>query len=121
MATAWFARSAATNANRLTRSPGRKKSRGLLEDLDLLLEPLDLALEPLRLCPLGPALGQRLRRARRQVLVAPRAELAGAQPQLGRDLAQPLAAPEQALARLRLELGRDPPPGSLLRHPILLG
>jgi hypothetical protein len=35
------------------------KSRGPLEDLDLLLEPLDLALEPLQLGLLGLAGGQR--------------------------------------------------------------
>ena len=39
------------------------------------------------------------------------AQLAGAQPQLGRDLAQPLAALEQPLDRLGLELGGEPPPG----------
>src|SRR5437764_10862655 len=120
VATAWLARSAATNANRLTRSPGRK-SRRLPEDLDLLLEPLVLALEPLQLGLLRLAGGQRLRRARRQVLVAPRAELPGAQPQLGRDLRQPSTALEQALDRLRLELGREPAPGPPLRHLALLG
>ena len=46
---------------------------------------------------------------------------AEAEAELGRDLAQPLAALEQALNRFRLELGREPAPGSLLRHPILLG
>src|SRR3954451_7872604 len=62
-----------------SRDPPGEKSRGLLEDLDLLLEPLDLALEPLRLRLLGLALAQRPRRARRQVLVAPPAQLAGAE------------------------------------------
>src|ERR687885_735548 len=69
----------------------------------------------------GIARSQRLRRAGRRVLVAPPAQLAGAQPQLGRDLAQPFAALEQPLDRLGLELGGEPPPGPLLRHPALLG
>src|SRR4051794_20609065 len=103
-----------------SRDPPGEKSGGLLEDLDLLLEPLVLALEPLQLGLLGLALGQRLRRARRQVLVPPAAQLPGAQAQLGRDLAQPLAAVQQPLDRLGLELGREPPPGSLLHHPALL-
>src|SRR5205085_6851561 len=90
------------------------------EDLDLLLEPLVLPLQPLQLGLLGLARGQRLRRARRQVLVAPRAQLAGAQPQLGRDLAQPLAAVQQPLDRLGLELGGEPPPLLPLSHPALL-
>jgi hypothetical protein len=117
-----LSRSAAAKANRhrLTRSPGRK-SRGLPEDLDLLLEPLVLALEPLQLGLLGLAGGQRLRGPRRQVLVAPCAELPGAEAEFGRDLAQPLTALEQPLDRFRLELGREPAPGSLLRHPALLG
>src|SRR5919199_1835036 len=68
----------------------------------------------------GIAGGQRLRRAGRRVLVAPPAQLAGAQPQLGRDLAQPFAALEQPLDRLGLELGGEPPPGPPLRHPTLL-
>src|SRR5205085_9899715 len=83
-------------------------------------QPLDLALEPLGLGLLRLAGSQRLRRAGRQVLVAPPAQLAGAQPQLGRDLAQPLAAVQQPLDRLGLELGGEPPPGPLLRHPALL-
>src|SRR3954469_13701474 len=70
VATAWFARSAATNTNLLTRSPGRKKRRPS-EDLDLLLQPLVLPLQPLGLGLLGLAGGQRLRGARGQVLVAP--------------------------------------------------
>ncbi len=93
----------------------------LPEDLDLLLEPLDLALEPLRLGLLGLAGGQGLRRARRQVLVAPRAQLAGAQPQLGRHPRQSLAALEQPLDRSRLELRREPASGPPFRHPALLG
>ena len=78
-------------------------------------------LQPLRLRLLGLAGGQRLRRAGRQVLVAPPAQLAGAHAELGRDLAQPLAALQQPLDRLRLELGGEPPPVSPLRHPALLG
>src|SRR4051794_12091195 len=103
-----------------SRDPPGEKSGGLLEDLDLLLEPLVLALQPLQLGLLGLARGQRLRRAGRQVLVAPAAQLPGAQAELGRDLAQPLAAVQQPLDRLRLELGREPPPGPPLRHPALL-
>src|SRR4051794_31053186 len=55
------------------------------------------------------------------MLRPPRAQLPGAQPQLGRHLRQALAVLKQPLDRLRLELGREPPPGSLLRHVALLG
>src|SRR3954462_11081570 len=103
------------------RNSRQAQSRGLPEDLDLLLEPPVLALEPLQLGLLGLARGQRLRRAGRQVLVAPPAQLAGAQPQLGRDLAQPLAAVQQAPDRLGPELGGEPPPLLPLPHPALLG
>src|SRR4051794_1456562 len=103
-----------------SRDPPGEKSGGLLEDLDLLLEPLVLALQPLQLGLLGLAGGQRLRRAGRQVLVAPPAQLPGAQAELRRDLAQPLAAVQQAPDRLGLELGGEPPPLLPLRHPTLL-
>src|SRR3954471_11965112 len=103
-----------------SRDPPGEKGGGLLEDLALLLQPLVLALQPLQLGLLGLAGGQRLRRAGRQGLVAPPAQLAGAQPPLGRALARPLAAVPQPPGRLRLELGREPAPGPLLRHPTLL-
>src|SRR3954454_6797505 len=104
----------------VSRDPPGEKSRGLPEDLDLLLEPLHLAPQPLGLGLLGLAGGQRLRRAGRQVLVAPSAQLPGAPAELGRDLAQPLAAVQQTPDRLRLELGGEPPPLLPLRHPTLL-
>src|SRR3954471_18344540 len=100
-----------------SRDPPGEKSGRLLEDLDLLLEPLVLALQPLQLGLLGLAGGQRLRRARGQVLVPPPAQLPRADAELRRHLRQALAALEQPLHRFRLELA----PGSLLRDPILLG
>ena len=72
--------------------PRVKKAAAFLADLDLLLEPLVLPFQPLQLGLLRLVLSQRLRRAGCHVLVAPCAELAAAQPQLARRLAQPLAA-----------------------------
>src|SRR4051794_29692546 len=120
VATAWFARSADTKANFVTRSPG-EKSRRLAEDLHLLFEPLHLALQSLRFRLVRLAHGQCLGRAGRQVLGAPLAELPGTNAKLRRHLRQPLVAVQQPLHRLRLELPREAPSGSPLRHPSLLG
>src|SRR3954451_9449231 len=118
MATACAPRSAATKANFVTRSPWRK-SRRLAQDQVLLLQPFVLASEALHLRLLGLALGQSLGRSSRQVLSAPRAELAGAQPEFCCHLWQ-AALVQHALDRLRLELCRKPAPSSPLCHTILL-
>src|SRR4051812_21802990 len=79
-----------------SRDPPGEKSRGLPEDLDLLLQPLVLAPQPGELGRLGLLPGQRLRRAGRQVLVAPPAQLPRADAELRRHLRERLAAPEQS-------------------------
>src|SRR3982751_1109197 len=70
VATAWLARSAATKANLVTRSPWRK-SRGLAQDQVLVFEPLHLALEAQPVGFIRFLLGQRLSRASRKLLIAP--------------------------------------------------
>src|SRR5215207_5784937 len=111
VATAWLARSAATKANLVTRSPERK-SRSFPEDLDFLFEPLDLAPETLGLGLLGFAGGERLSRARGQLFIAPLAQLPRADIQFSGDIGQRPATLDQALNRLGLILTGKPSPGS---------
>src|SRR3954462_1517445 len=120
VATAWFARSADTKANFVTRSPWRKKPppcAGSPPPLQAASLRASVAAFP----PAPPCDGQCLGRAGRQVLGAPLAELPGANVKLRRYLRQPLAAVQQPLHCLRLELPREAPSGSPLRHPPLLG
>ena len=93
VATAWSARPAATSANSPTRSPGRRRPRPSRGSRP----PPPAARSRASAAAARPPRGRRLRRARGQALVAPRAQLAGAQPRPGRDLAQPLAAVQQPL------------------------
>jgi hypothetical protein len=74
-----LARSADTKAN----YPLGEKSRRLAQDLVFLLQAFVFASEPLHLRRLGLALGQRLSRSSGEMLGAPSAELAGAQPKFG--------------------------------------
>src|SRR3954447_11793006 len=120
VATAWFARSADTKANFVTRSPWRKKPPpcgGSPPPLRAASPRASIAAFPL----VRLAHGQCLGRAGRQVLGAPLAELPGTNAKLRRHLRQPLVAVQQPLHRLRLELPREAPSGSPLRHPSLLG
>src|SRR3954467_7632254 len=120
VATAWLACSAATKANLGTRSPGRK-SGSFPEDLDFLFEPLDLTPEAQHLGLLGFAGSERLSRARRELLVAPLAQLPRADIQFSGDVRHRPAALDQALNRLGLILARKPSPRSSVCHFSLLG
>src|SRR5215218_1291281 len=104
-----------------SRDPPSKKSGSFPEDLDFLFEPLDLAPEPLGLGLLGFAGGERLSRARGQLLIAPLAQLPRADIQFSGDIGQRPATLDQALNRLDLILTRKPPPGSFVCHLALLG
>jgi hypothetical protein len=118
VATAWLARSVATKANLVTRSPGRK-SGSFPEDLDLLFKPLDLAPEPLGLGLFGFAGSEHLSGAGCELLVAPLAEMPRAHIQFSGAAAMSASGLPLSIRRSRSDpkVGRALPPGLLTRLP----